>query len=177
LVTGRKWLGTAFGGWKSCQDVPKLVNKTVTGEWPIDAYVTHEFEGLEKVNECVDELHKGACLRGIVKISPPPEVKKPQIRVISSLKVEDGLLQTVEHYSEACNGFMSFSIYLPDVEISEQRGKPYPALYFLAGLTCNHENAPIKSGFAKSAKKHRIAVVFPDTSPRKTNIDKIAEDW
>lgn len=50
LVTGRKWLGTAFGGWKSCDDVPKLVNKSTTGEWPIDAYVTHEFDGLEKVN-------------------------------------------------------------------------------------------------------------------------------
>lgn len=47
----------------------------------------------------------------------------------------------------------------------------------MAGLTSNHENAPVKSGFAKFAKKHRIAVVFPDTSPRKTNIDKIAEDW
>lgn len=53
LVTGRKWIGTAFGGWKSFEDVPKLVNKSATGEWPIDAYVTHEFDGLEKVNECV----------------------------------------------------------------------------------------------------------------------------
>jgi S-formylglutathione hydrolase len=91
--------------------------------------------------------------------------------------LEEGLLQTVEHYSEANNGFMTFSIYLPDAEINEQRGKPYPALYFLAGLTATHENAPVKSGFAKYAKKHRIAVVFPDTSPRKTGIDKIAEDW
>ena len=72
---------------------------------------------------------------------------------------------------------MTFSIFLPDAEISEQRGKPYPSLYFLAGLTCNHENVPGKSGFAKYAKQHRIAVIFPDTSPRKTNIDKIAEDW
>jgi len=31
LVTGRRWLGTAFGGWKSYDDVPKLVNKVVTG--------------------------------------------------------------------------------------------------------------------------------------------------
>lgn len=35
LVTGRKWLGTAFGGWKSIDDVPKLVNKATLGEWPI----------------------------------------------------------------------------------------------------------------------------------------------
>ncbi len=50
LVTGRRWLGTAFGGWKSVEDVPKLVNKTITGEWPIDIYITHELDGLEKVN-------------------------------------------------------------------------------------------------------------------------------
>lgn len=102
---------------------------------------------------------------------------RPKIRVTSSVKLEEGIFQTVQHYSEAVNGFMTFSIYLPDSQISHQRGKPYPALYFLAGLTCNHENAPIKSGFAKFAKQHRIAVVFPDTSPRKTNIEKIAEDW
>lgn len=31
LVTGRKWVGTAFGGWKSIEDVPKLVNKATLG--------------------------------------------------------------------------------------------------------------------------------------------------
>jgi S-(hydroxymethyl)glutathione dehydrogenase/alcohol dehydrogenase len=35
LVTGRTWKGTAFGGWKSISDVPKLVNKATLGEWPI----------------------------------------------------------------------------------------------------------------------------------------------
>lgn len=152
MVTGRRWLGTAFGGWKSVEDVPKLVNKTVTGEWPIDAYITHEFEGLEKVNESVDILHRGESLRSVIKINTPPEISKPNIRITSSVKLEEGLFQTVEHYSDAVNGFMTFSIYLPDAEIRLQRGKPYPALYFLSGLTCNHENAPTKSGFAKFAK-------------------------
>lgn len=72
---------------------------------------------------------------------------------------------------------MNFNVYLPDEEISHQRGQPYPGLYFLAGLTSNHENAPIKSGFAKYAKKHRLAMIFPDTSPRNTGIAGIAEDW
>jgi S-(hydroxymethyl)glutathione dehydrogenase/alcohol dehydrogenase len=27
LVTGRRWVGTAFGGWKSRSDVPKLVDR------------------------------------------------------------------------------------------------------------------------------------------------------
>lgn len=71
LVTGRKWLGTAFGGWKSVEDVPKLVNKVLLGEWPIDSYVTHEFESLEHVNQSVDALHSGDCLRAIIKITPP----------------------------------------------------------------------------------------------------------
>ena len=46
LVCGRKWIGTAFGGWKSNDDVPKLVNKALTGEWPIESYVTHVFDSL-----------------------------------------------------------------------------------------------------------------------------------
>lgn len=41
LVTGRRWLGTAFGGWKGVEDVPKLVNKALTKEWPIESFVTH----------------------------------------------------------------------------------------------------------------------------------------
>lgn len=125
----------------------------------------------------MEELHRGSCLRGIVKISPPPEVKRPRIKVTSSVKLEEGLYQVVEHYSEAVNGFMTFGIYLPDFEIRHQRGKPYPALYLLAGLTATNENMPVKSGFAKHAKQHRIAMVFPDTSPRKTGIEKVDEDW
>lgn len=101
LVTGRKWIGTAFGGWKSNDDVPKLVNKALTGEWPIGEYVTHEFDGLEKVNESIDILHKGQCLRAIIKISPPPvpSTPNPKVKIISSVKHFGGLLQTVSHWS------------------------------------------------------------------------------
>lgn len=34
-----------------------------------------------------------------------------------------------------------------------------------------------KSGFARYAHQRRIAVVFPDTSPRNTGIAGISEDW
>jgi S-formylglutathione hydrolase FrmB len=74
----------------------------------------------------------------VVKISPPPQTAKVQIKVTSSLKSYDGVLYTVSHYSETVNGFMTFRIYLPEVEVSQQRGKPFPAIYFLAGLTANH---------------------------------------
>jgi S-(hydroxymethyl)glutathione dehydrogenase/alcohol dehydrogenase len=67
LVTGRTWKGTAFGGWKSRTYVPQLVDRVMSGELPVDAYVTHEFEGIEKTNECIEALHGGSCLRGVVK--------------------------------------------------------------------------------------------------------------
>lgn len=72
---------------------------------------------------------------------------------------------------------MTFSIFLPDDEVKNQRGKPYPALYFLGGLTCTHENVPLKSNFGQHAKKHRLACIFPDTSPRKTGIPDVDKDW
>ena len=67
LVTGRSWKGTAFGGFKTRTDVPKLVNKYLEGELPIEQYITHTFEGVDKTNEAIDALHSGDCLRAVVK--------------------------------------------------------------------------------------------------------------
>merc|ERR1711904_691671 len=36
LVTGRKWVGTAFGGWKTRTDIPRLVDQHLAGDLPID---------------------------------------------------------------------------------------------------------------------------------------------
>ena len=118
------------------------------------------------------------CLRAVVKISPPPKTEKnDKIKINKSFKVEGGIISEVTHWSDSANCFMTFNIYIPDSEVNDQRGKPYPALYCLAGLTCTHDNFPTKSGFASHAKKHRIAVVFPDTSPRNTNIPNVADNW
>lgn len=68
-------------------------------------------------------------------------------------------------------------IFLPNETIKEQRGKPYPALYFLSGLTSSYDNAAIKSHFGAFAKKNNIAVVFPDTSPRGVEIEGIKDNW
>ncbi|CAM9912903.1 unnamed protein product [Pylaiella littoralis] len=67
LVTGRVWKGTAFGGWKSRSQVPGLVEDYMAGKLPIDHYITHNFEGVEKTNDAVDALHQGECLRAVVK--------------------------------------------------------------------------------------------------------------
>lgn len=69
LVTGRRWIGTAFGGWKTRSDVPVLVNRYMSGELPVDHFITHTYMGVDKTNEAIDALHSGDCLRAVVNYS------------------------------------------------------------------------------------------------------------
>merc|ERR1719312_1182901 len=82
LVTGRNWKGTAFGGWKSRTEVPKLVQTVMRGEMALEPYITHTFKGLENVNASIDALHSGDCLRAVVHIgdSGIPTSKLPKLK-------------------------------------------------------------------------------------------------
>merc|ERR1719291_1441497 len=66
LVTGRTWKGTAFGGWKSKPQVPMLVDLYMAGEVKIDEYITHQMH-FKDINEAFELLHKGECLRCVLK--------------------------------------------------------------------------------------------------------------
>jgi S-(hydroxymethyl)glutathione dehydrogenase/alcohol dehydrogenase len=66
LVTGRKWVGTAFGGWKSRSDVPMLVERYLAGELELDPYITHTFAGVEATMDAFHALEGGDCLRAVV---------------------------------------------------------------------------------------------------------------
>lgn len=65
LVTGRTWKGTAFGGWKSVESVPKLVEAYLNKELKLDEFVTHNYE-LDQINEAFDVMHRGESIRSIV---------------------------------------------------------------------------------------------------------------
>ena len=120
-MTGREWKGTAFGGWKSRQDVPKLVNKVLLKELDISQFITHTLDSLHKVNESIDILHSGQCLRAVVKIHEIPaalQQKKLTVKVESSTKLFGGSLKLVSHWSEACQCTMKFNIYLPEDDIT-----------------------------------------------------------
>ncbi|CAG9460961.1 unnamed protein product [Pedinophyceae sp. YPF-701] len=65
LVTGRVWRGTAFGGYKSRVDVPKLVEGYMKGEFKVKEYITHHFK-LEQINDAFHALHGGDCLRAVI---------------------------------------------------------------------------------------------------------------
>jgi len=66
LVTGRKWVGTAFGGVKSRDGVPELVSEYLDGTLALDHYVTARFNGLESTMEAIDSMHSGKVLRAVV---------------------------------------------------------------------------------------------------------------
>lgn len=66
LVTGRQWKGTAFGGFKSRSDVPRLVSENLRGELPIDHFITHNLYGIDQTNQAFEVLHSGNCIRAVV---------------------------------------------------------------------------------------------------------------
>ncbi|RNA28821.1 Alcohol dehydrogenase class-3 [Brachionus plicatilis] len=65
LVTGRTWKGTAFGGWKSRDQVPQLVEKYLSKQLKVDEFITHNLK-LEDINESFDLMHRGESLRSMI---------------------------------------------------------------------------------------------------------------
>jgi len=68
LVTGRTWMGTAFGGWKSRDDVPKLVDSYMAGTMKVDEFITQRLP-LTEINEAFDLMHAGKSLRPVINYS------------------------------------------------------------------------------------------------------------
>lgn len=67
LVTGRVWKGTAFGGWKSRDSVPKLVEKYMQKKLMVDEFVTFNFP-LAEINEAFKVMHEGKAMRSVVHL-------------------------------------------------------------------------------------------------------------
>jgi S-(hydroxymethyl)glutathione dehydrogenase/alcohol dehydrogenase len=65
LVTGRTWMGTAFGGAKGRTDVPKIVDWYLDGKIEIDPMITHTLR-LDDINKGFDMMHSGESIRSVV---------------------------------------------------------------------------------------------------------------
>jgi len=65
LVTGRTWMGTAFGGAKGRTDVPKIVDWYLDDKIEIDPMITHTLR-LEDINKGFDMMHSGESIRSVV---------------------------------------------------------------------------------------------------------------
>jgi S-(hydroxymethyl)glutathione dehydrogenase/alcohol dehydrogenase len=65
LVTGRTWMGTAFGGARGRTDVPRIVDWYMDGRINIDDLITHVLP-FEQINEGFDLMRKGESIRTVV---------------------------------------------------------------------------------------------------------------
>jgi S-(hydroxymethyl)glutathione dehydrogenase/alcohol dehydrogenase len=66
LVTGRSWRGTAFGGTKGRTQLPRFVDRYMSGRIKLDEMVTAELP-LERINEAFDRMHDGSAIRSVIK--------------------------------------------------------------------------------------------------------------
>ena len=65
LVTGRRWIGSAFGGARGRTDVPKIVDWYMDGKINIDALITHTMP-LEQINHGFELMERGESIRSVV---------------------------------------------------------------------------------------------------------------
>lgn len=95
------------------------------------------------------------------------------METISEQRCFDGVQGTYRHASRTIGLPMQFSVYQPPQALDG----PVPLLFFLAGLTSNHETFMLKAGAQRYAAEHGIMLVAPDTSPRDTGIAGVADSW
>ena len=65
LVTGRRWLGSAFGGARGRTDVPKIVDWYMDKKIAIDELITHKLK-LDDINEGFELMKRGESIRSVV---------------------------------------------------------------------------------------------------------------
>ena len=65
LVTGRRWLGSAFGGARGRTDVPKIVDWYMDKKIAIDELITHRLK-LDDINEGFALMKRGESIRSVV---------------------------------------------------------------------------------------------------------------
>jgi S-(hydroxymethyl)glutathione dehydrogenase/alcohol dehydrogenase len=65
LVTGRSWLGTAFGGVKGRSELPTIVDDYMDGKVKVNEFVT-ETMPLENINSAFDAMHEGKVIRSVI---------------------------------------------------------------------------------------------------------------
>ncbi|KAJ2711349.1 hypothetical protein H4R19_003293 [Coemansia spiralis] len=68
LVTGRVWMGSAFGGVKGRTHLPRFVEMYQRGQLNIDDYVTDEFS-LDDIAKGLDAMHSPSCIRPVITMA------------------------------------------------------------------------------------------------------------
>ena len=96
------------------------------------------------------------------------------VQLLSAHACYGGTQFFYQHQSEEIGLPMRFSVYLPPQAIE---GQVCPAIFFLAGLTCNEETFMVKAGAQKIAAREGLILIAPDTSPRGANLPGDSDSW
>lgn len=67
LQIGKSLIGSFYGGYRTQDDVPRLVDQFMDGKLDLDTFITHEMQ-LEKINEAIDLLKDGKCVRTVISL-------------------------------------------------------------------------------------------------------------
>ncbi|MQA19810.1 S-formylglutathione hydrolase [Rugamonas rivuli] len=95
------------------------------------------------------------------------------LELISEHACYGGVQRFYRHDAREIGLPMRFSVFIP-VQAADG---PVPALFYLAGLTCNEETFMIKAGAQRAAAEAGLMLIAPDTSPRGANIAGEADSW
>ncbi len=95
------------------------------------------------------------------------------LELISEHACFGGVQRFYRHDSREIGLPMRFSVFIPP---AAGKGK-VPALFYLAGLTCNEETFPIKAGAQRAAAEAGIMLIAPDTSPRGAGVEGETASW
>ncbi|XP_022615592.1 alcohol dehydrogenase class-3-like [Seriola dumerili] len=67
ILMGRTLRGTYFGGWKSVEDVPKLVDDYMKNKLKLDEFITHNLP-LDQINVAFGLLKSGNSIRTVISL-------------------------------------------------------------------------------------------------------------
>lgn len=67
MLLGRTLKGTYFGGWKSVESMPRLVDKYMNDELKLDEFITHNLP-LDQINTAFDLLRNGQSIRTVISL-------------------------------------------------------------------------------------------------------------
>jgi S-formylglutathione hydrolase len=95
------------------------------------------------------------------------------LELISEHACFGGVQRFYRHESREIGLPMRFSVFIPP---AADHGR-VPALFYLAGLTCNEETFMSKGGAQRAAAEAGMMLIAPDTSPRGAGVDGETESW
>jgi S-formylglutathione hydrolase len=87
-------------------------------------------------------------------------------KVTATIASFGGKLLKLTHNASTTGCEMALNLYLPP-QATSNKSQKVPVIFYLAGLTCTGDNGAEKGFFQYGASQKGIAIVYPDTSPRK----------